>query len=106
MTNIGRCSTDYFQGTNAKTGTNLAGARTTPRICGVNTGSHMYVEAGLGLADQPRLDAVLTGASARLWKVCLWADGNFFQLFLVVAWSSSYHVVIQNQPLVSIPNNV
>ena len=43
--------------------------RTTPLICGVNDGSHMYVDAGSGTSSEAVLTAVLTGSSSRKWKI-------------------------------------
>ena len=58
-----------FKGTNAKTGTNMASGKTTPLICGVNDGSHIYVDAGAETSSEAVLTAVLTGTSSRKWKI-------------------------------------
>lgn len=69
-TSVGQCTTDYFQGTNAKTGTNSASGKTTPKICGVNTGSHMYIDAGTQTSEEASLTADLTGTTTnRSWKI-------------------------------------
>jgi len=66
---LGKCTTDYFQGTNAKTGTNMASGKTTPLICGVNDGSHIYVDAGADTSSEAVLTAVFTGTNNRKWKI-------------------------------------
>ena len=58
-----------LQGENAKTGTNSASGRTTPKICGVNTGSHLYIDAGPETTGEATLSAVLTGSTSRQWKI-------------------------------------
>lgn len=72
-TKIGQCLTDYFQGTNAQSGNNLGtlgSGRGSPKICGVNTGSHMYIDAGARSEANGLLTAVFTGTTvARKWKV-------------------------------------
>ena len=57
------------QGTNAKTGTNMASGKTTPLICGENDGSHIYVDAGSETTSEAVLTAVLTGTNSRKWKI-------------------------------------
>ena len=48
---------DYLKGTNAKTGTSQTSGRLSPQICGVNDGTHMYIDAGAEASE----NAVLTG---------------------------------------------
>ncbi|KAF0303663.1 hypothetical protein FJT64_024384 [Amphibalanus amphitrite] len=49
----------------------VSGAAPVPTICGINTGNHMYVDAGTASADTPiTLSFVTTGGSfSRSWKV-------------------------------------
>ena len=62
-----------LQGTNAQSGNNLGSVgsgRGSPKICGVNTGSHMYIDAGARSDANGLLTAVFTGTSvARKWKI-------------------------------------
>ena len=51
------------------TGTNSATGKTTPQICGLNAGSHMYIDAGTESSDEASLSAVLTGTTSRRWKI-------------------------------------
>ena len=39
----------------------------SPRICGINTGYHMYVDAGSGLSSDASLNAVI--ANSATWKI-------------------------------------
>jgi hypothetical protein len=68
-TAIGQCTTDYFQATNAVTGTTSTSGTTLPKICGVNDEEHMYVDAGMGSSSQATMEAVLTGTTSRTWKI-------------------------------------
>merc|ERR1712110_750684 len=66
----GACTTDYFQGVNAVTGTTSGSTgKTLPKICGVNTGQHIYIDAGTQTSNNAVLNAVLTGSTARTWKM-------------------------------------
>ncbi|KAA0199977.1 hypothetical protein HAZT_HAZT001367, partial [Hyalella azteca] len=48
----------------------VSGGTTTPTICGVNTGSHMYVTLGPGTTTPPVLTVVTLGADFdRKWKI-------------------------------------
>ena len=47
----------------------MATGMTTPLICGVNDGSHIYVDAGAGTSSEAVLTAALTGTSSRKWKI-------------------------------------
>jgi len=66
---VGQCTTDYFEATNALTGTTSTSGTTLPQICGVNDGEHMYVDAGRGTDSEAQLEAVLTGTTSRTWKI-------------------------------------
>lgn len=68
-TAIGQCTTDYFQATNAVTGTTSTSGTTLPKICGVNDEEHMYVDAGMGSTSEATMEAVLTGSTSRTWKI-------------------------------------
>ena len=39
----------------------------SPKLCGVNTGSHIYIDAGTGLSSQASLTALLTQAAT--WQI-------------------------------------
>ena len=85
------CVPDYFQATGAATGRYLvisihpawslacpcpgttqgAGGNLSPKICGVNTGSHIYIDAGAGLDTQAALTAVISEAATWNIKVTL-----------------------------------
>ncbi|XP_034232015.1 uncharacterized protein LOC117639989 [Thrips palmi] len=55
------CSNDQFI---------VSGGSPVPAICGVNTGNHMYVDAGMGVTNPVTLTFVTSGPSfARNWKV-------------------------------------
>ena len=59
----GLCTTDYFTASQ-KTGP------TIPPICGVNTGQHIYLDAGAYSDTSATFSAVLTGTStARKWRI-------------------------------------
>ena len=59
----GLCTTDYFTASQ-KTGP------TIPPICGVNTGQHIYLDAGAYSDTSATFSAVLTGTSTgRKWKI-------------------------------------
>jgi len=59
----GACTTDYFQGTPAKTG------KATPLICGENAGQHIYIDAGDYSDSSATFALTLTGSTARKWKI-------------------------------------
>lgn len=60
---VGACTTDYFQGTPAKTG------QTTPLICGENAGQHLYIDAGAYDTASAMFALTMTGSTARSWKI-------------------------------------
>ena len=41
----------------------------TPTHCGENAGQHIYLDAGAYTADSATLSKVLTGSTARTWKI-------------------------------------
>ena len=47
----------------------MASGKTTPLICGVNDGSHIYVDAGADTSSEAVLTAVFTGTNNRKWKI-------------------------------------
>ena len=51
------------------TGLSGSSGKTLPKICGVNTGLHMYIDAGTQTSSNAVLNAVLTGSSSRKWKI-------------------------------------
>ena len=79
------CVPDYFQATGAATGRYLvtttqlglacpcpgttqgAGGNLSPKICGVNTGSHIYIDAGAGRDTEAALTAVISEAAT--WNI-------------------------------------
>lgn len=67
--NAGTCTTDLFQGSNAKTGTAVASNTKLSPICGINDGQHMYLDAGVNTGNSAVLTATLTGSTNRIWKI-------------------------------------
>ena len=59
-----RCLNIMFSGTSSST---TATGNLSPRICGINSGYHMYVDAGTGLASDASLNAVI--ANSATWKI-------------------------------------
>merc|ERR1711892_896663 len=58
----GTCTNDKVSG-DPVTGPN------TPDHCGENAGQHIYLDAGAYTTDSAKLSKVLTGTSARTWKI-------------------------------------
>ena len=59
---------DFLNKNNISSGTNQgATGNLSPRICGVNTGYHIYVDAGTGLANDASLAAVISQSA--MWKI-------------------------------------
>ena len=52
-----------WQGTRASTGDN------TPPICGLNTGQHIYLDAGEFSSNQAKISFSLSGSSQRKWNI-------------------------------------
>ena len=52
-----------WQGTRAATGDN------TPPICGLNTGQHIYLDAGEFSSDQAKISLSLSGSTERKWNI-------------------------------------
>ena len=48
-------------------GSPLADGLLLPKVCGLNTGSHLYIEAGAGLGSEASLYAVTTTAAS--WRI-------------------------------------
>ena len=53
----------FGQGTRASTGDN------TPPICGLNTGQHIYLDAGEFSSDQAKVSFSLSGSTERKWNI-------------------------------------
>ena len=56
----------------------MATGKTTNLICGVNDGSHIYVDAGADTSSEAVLTAVLTGTSSRKWKIKVDQQNGFY----------------------------
>ena len=52
-----------MEGTRAGTGDN------TPPICGLNTGQHIYLDAGEFSSNQAKISFSLSGTSQRKWNI-------------------------------------
>ena len=52
-----------MEGTRAATGDN------SPPICGLNTGQHIYLDAGEFTSNQAKISFSLTGATERKWNI-------------------------------------
>ena len=52
-----------MEGTRAATGDN------SPPICGLNTGQHIYLDAGEFTSNEAKISFSLTGATERKWNI-------------------------------------
>ena len=52
-----------------------AGGNLSPKICGVNTGSHIYIDAGAGRDTQAALTAVISEAAT--WNIKVTTQSSY-----------------------------
>ena len=63
----------------------------TPTHCGENAGKHLYLYAGAYTADSATLSKVLTGSTARTWKIKVTKHIflNLILMFSNIGWTQS-----------------